>query len=163
MSGYKEVEINMVIDNQERLVSVLERVLGAQVEQNVTIKQRWGHPTTVAIAIRQEQLPEELRGFGDIGLNLKNGKFVWLSVSEYDANGYLGEGFFEKITAWQQDVQDGYAATTFKEDGVAASIAPRGTVIGQPEMGMVDGKNCWSLTGVMTEASLAQMGIQVPR
>lgn len=165
MSDYKVVESEVNMNNKQRLVSCLEAVLGAQVELNSSVSNRWGHPTRVDIAIRQDQLPDHVRGFGDIGLKLSNGKFNWVTVTEHDAQLIDRTGaLFANINVWQQEVENAYAATTFFEEQ-ASSIIPAGVRLGTPKAindptGEVN--NAWGIPFEVDAETLRRMGVQVP-
>jgi len=77
MSDYKEVETQVELTNQEQLIEALETVMpGIQIQTDVVATNRWQHKHQLAIVVAQDQLPEPLQGFGDLGFTLKNGKFV---------------------------------------------------------------------------------------
>jgi hypothetical protein len=176
MSDYKVVESQVNMNNKQRVVTCVEDVLGASVKLGATITNVWSHTKRVDIAIAQSQLPENLRGFGDIGLVLQNGKFNWVSISEGDARlidsqnsrGGRGENtaqtFFQQITEWQQEVENAYAAREFFDEQ-ASSIVPAGVRLGMPKAitdptGEVN--NAWGIPAEVDEDTLRRMGIQVP-
>jgi len=89
MSDYKEIETQVVIADREILIQVLSIVVGAcaqgqevdaTISENVSVTNMFNHTHNVTMAIREEQLPEHLRGYGDIGIVEKNGKFVFLAI-----------------------------------------------------------------------------------
>lgn len=86
MSDYKVVATTVELTEQTLIIQALEAMFG-KVEQNVVAKQRWSsHNRQVDICIRQGQLPDNLRGFGDVGLVQRGGKFVFLGCSENDSS-----------------------------------------------------------------------------
>jgi hypothetical protein len=85
MSAFKVVSGDVDLTNEACILQTLE-AMGLSVEHNTVCKQRWSFENMPAeLVVRQNQLPEYVQGFGDLGLILKDGKYQFLACSEHDS------------------------------------------------------------------------------
>lgn len=181
MSDYKVVATDIEIVDRECLIKALEAMFGS-VEENVMAQQRWSnHNRTVDICIRQSQLPEELQGFGDVGLIQRGGKYVFLGVSDHDSS-YMDRDkraammragkserqalqeqpdgtFSAKMNEYFKTLENGYEEFNFaKQIQKKCPSAQFGQVSGK-----ANDSRAWMMRGSVTAADLARLGIAVPR
>jgi hypothetical protein len=86
MSDYKEIETQVELVNENQLIRSLETLLGQTPERNVLSRNKWNHTRQLNVCLREAQLPEHLQGYGDVGFELKNGKFVPIGISDQDSH-----------------------------------------------------------------------------
>jgi len=180
MSDYKVVATNIELVDQECLIQALETMFGS-VEQNVVAQQRWEyHNRKVDICIRQEQLPEELQGFGDVGLIKQGDKFVFLGVSDQDSS-YMDRDkrreleqqgmsreeaaqvqpngkFAQDMNEYFKKLENGYEAFNFAKQIKAKCPTVK---FGAPT-GSAHDDRAWMLRGEVSASDLARLGIAVP-
>jgi hypothetical protein len=180
MSDYKAIVSSIDIVDRALVARCLGD-LGIRAEFDVVAKQRWSsHNRQVDICIRQNQLPEHLRGFGDVGLINRGGKFVFLGCSESDSSFMDRDarerlrmsGMSERDAVRQQpdgkfaadmreffsQVENGYAMKELQQQ--IAAEAP--SVEFQAATGKAGDPRAWMVRGSVTAADLRRMGVEVP-
>jgi hypothetical protein len=179
MSDYKVVATTVEMTERALIIKALESMLG-KVEENVVAKQRWeSHNREVDICIRQSQLPDHLKGFGDVGLVQRGGKFEFLGCSESDssymdrdkrsalvAGGMSAQDairaqpdgkFTADLNEMFQKVENGYAL--FKKVRDIKRKCPSSTF---SVVSGVKGDNmAWKIRGSVSASDLARAGIRV--
>src|ERR1035437_5190993 len=134
MSDYKEIETQIELTQKETLIAALDAICGgiANIEENVVAKNKWRHEKQLAICVRQNDLPDYLQGYGDIGFELKNGKYVPIGISQSDSNlidsaKSLESGTFATImNGFFGEVENAYSLIT-----VATQVSARGAKVGK--------------------------------
>lgn len=189
MSDYKAIASSVEMTNQAVIVDCLRRI-GITPEFNVVAQQKWSrHNRQLAIVIRQNQLPEKLRGFGDVGLDLQGGKYVVVTCGAEDSRYIDGEKRAELATAIMQKERISREAAMKKAveqqpDGKYSrdledflSQIPTGYALrkrmfdikrkcpsvqfSEPS-GEASDPRAWMVTGSVSASDLKRMGIAVP-
>jgi len=180
MSDYKAVSSKVDITDRNLVARCLGQ-LGIRAEFDVVARQRWSHHNRqVDICIRQEQLPEHLRGFGDVGLIQRGGKFVFLGCSEGDSSfmdrdvrAKLTRGGMSERDAVRQQpdgkfardmeeffvkVENGYVANQRVE--AIKRMCP-GAHVSAPS-GKADDPRAWMIRVSVPASDLRRLGVDVP-
>jgi len=179
MSDYKVIATTIDMTEQELVVKALEAMFG-RCEHNVVAQQRWSHHNRqVDICVRQNQLPENLRGFGDVGFVQQGGKFVPLGCSEHDSaymdrdkraalvRGGMSERdalraqpdgkFSTELTALLQKAETGYAL--FKKVRDIKKKCPSATF--SVVTGIKGDDMAWKIRGGVDADDLARAGVRI--
>jgi hypothetical protein len=86
MSAYKVVSGNVAITSADLILRTLE-TMGFNVQQNAMCEQRWsGHNQEADFVVKQNELPEYLQGFGDLGLVKTGDRYSFLAISKEDSH-----------------------------------------------------------------------------
>ena len=179
MSDYKAIKTDIECTEATLVVEALKE-MGIVAELNVVARQRWKfHNRQVDICIRQDSLPENLRGFGDVGFVKRGNKFEFLGCSEHDS-GYMDRDkrqqlmekgmsdrnalaaqpdgkFTAELTAFSGKIACGHAAMKVKRD--ILKVAP-GTQFSRPT-GVKGDSRAWMQRGAVKASDLAKLGINV--
>ena len=96
MSAYKVVTGDIKLTNEALVLQTLEQ-MGFNVQQDAMCNQRWHWESRKAdMVITQDQLPEYLQGFGDLGIILVDGEYAFLGCSEKDSH-YMDKSKRDKL------------------------------------------------------------------
>lgn len=182
MSDHKAVYGDTALKDEACLIEALENMFGS-VERNTTLKHsKWSFENIhVDICIRSEQLPEYVRGIGDVGfIRDKTGKFSFTGCSAEDSH-YFDQDKQRKLRAegmtpeeaekaypigtyanvlngYVKNVENQYAGVVLKK---AIQAKCPGAIISKPT-GVVGNHNAIQMRGSCTASDLARLGIKLP-
>jgi hypothetical protein len=165
MSDYKEIETQIELTQKETLMAALDAICnGIMIEENAIATNKWSHNRQMAITMRQANLPDYLQGYGDIGFELKNGKYVPIGISQADSHYVdrakgLEEGTFANImNGFFGEVENAYALID-----TATQVMAKGVNIGPVQR--IDDQEDPNALGMRLEiedAVLARLGVNLP-
>ena len=167
MSDAVTIDCAVEMANEDILIRVLEGIFDhvPKLEWDTVAVNKWGHKNKLSIVIRENQLPDYLKGYGDIGFDLKDGKFVPVGISEQDSHyidsnkGLENGTFAAQMNGMWGEVQNSYMAET-----VTAGLRAKFPGIKVERPSRVSGKdpNAMGCRIKCDSDTLARAGIKVP-
>jgi len=182
MSDHKAVYGDTELKDEASLIEALENMFGSVEKNTILQHSKWSFENKhVDICIRSEQLPEYVRGIGDVGfIRDADGKFSFTGCSEADshyfdvdkqkklmADGMTAEEakkaypvgtYANVLNGYVKNIENQYAGVVLKK---AIKAKCPGAMISKPT-GIVGNPNAIQMRGSCTAADLERLGVKLP-